>query len=97
MGAEEDDRRAPEALDAADRRRGLEAVDARHAHVEQDGGEVALQHLAQRVFAGLRAVHLGAHVLEQRAQRVQVSWLVVDQQQVHEGRLPSVATIGWSA
>src|SRR5688500_12515004 len=95
--AEEDDRGAAQALDAADRRRGLEAVDARHAHVEQDRGVLVLQHLAQRLFTRARAVQTRAQILEQRAQREQVLRLVVDQQQLHSELRIRPAMIGCSA
>src|SRR5262245_1681761 len=96
---EEDDRHPARALEAADGRGGLEAVDAWHAHVEQDRGELALEHLAQRLLARSYAVDAGAQVLEQRGQRIEVFRLVVDQQDIHRQifRLIRVAKIGCSA
>src|SRR5688572_33208055 len=87
FAGKEDDRHAAGALKAADRRRGFEAVDARHAHVEQDGRELALQHLAQRLLTGLRAMDARAQVLEQRGQGKKVLRFVVYEQDVHWRRI----------
>src|SRR5262245_15231887 len=84
LGGEEDDRYAPRALEAADGGGGLEAVDARHAHVEQDGGELALEHLAQRVLARIHAMDARAQVLEHSREGKEVLRLVVYQQYVHQ-------------
>ena len=62
----------PRALARLDQPRGLEAVHARHLHVEQDHGEVALEQAAQRGLARLRAHESLAERLENRLEREQV-------------------------
>ena len=47
-GREKDDRHVLRAIARLDHARGLEAVNARHLHIEQDDGEFALEETAQR-------------------------------------------------
>ena len=68
------------ALARADQARGLEAVDARHAHVEQDHREVVLEREAQRLLARLRHHQVLPERREQLLQREQALRLVVDEQ-----------------
>ena len=77
---QEDDRRGAAALAPADELRGLEAVHARHLHVEQDDGEVLLQQRLERLLArpGRAQAHLQR--LEHRREREQVLRPVVDEQ-----------------
>ena len=77
---QEDDRRRAAALAPADELRGLEAVHARHLHVEQDDGEVLLQQRLERLLArpGRAQAHLQR--LEHRREREQVLRPVVDEQ-----------------
>jgi hypothetical protein len=66
-----------------DARGDLEAVDARHADVEQDGREVVLRRGGERLFAGPRGDDGRAGRLEERGQRVQRRLVVVDDQQAN--------------
>ncbi len=82
VGRDEDDRHVRRALAAADERRRLEAVEARHVHVEQDDGEVALQDFLQRVLARARRDHVLLQILEDGLQHEPLVRAVVDDQDV---------------
>jgi hypothetical protein len=60
----------------------LEAVQARHLHVEQDHRELTLEQAAQRVFARLGAHESLPERLEDRLEREQILGPIVDQQDV---------------
>jgi hypothetical protein len=81
-GGQEDDRRVFGAVALTDQRRGLEPVEIRHLHVEQDYGEVQVQELAQRRRARLRGDEVRLHVPEDRLEGKEVVRLVIDQQNV---------------
>ena len=57
-GGQEDDRRRTAALAAADEAGGLEAVHARHLHVEEHDGVVVVEQRAQRLLARQRRAQL---------------------------------------
>src|SRR4051812_4082317 len=98
LRGEEDDGYAPGPLEAADGGGSLEAVDTGQADVEQDGGELAPEHLAQRILARIGAMDARAQVLEHCGQGEEILRLVVYQQYVHHACcFISVATIGCSA
>jgi hypothetical protein len=73
-------------LPLADERRRLEAVHARHAHVEQDDGEVVLQDVAQRLAPRARRDDVAVGPRQQVLQRDQAVQLVVDDEDVGLGR-----------
>jgi hypothetical protein len=52
-GGQENDRRDPRTRALADQLRGLEAVHARHPHVEQDNREIVVERAAQGFLAGI--------------------------------------------
>ena len=81
-GGQEDDRRQSRALARVQQARGLEAVDAGHAHVQQDQCEVVLERRAQRFLAGVGEQQPLTEALEQRAQGQQVLRLVVDEKDI---------------
>ena len=72
----------PRALELLDQLGGLEAVHARHLHVEQDHGELVVEQAPQRLFARLDADELLAERLEDRLEREQVLGPVVDEQEL---------------
>jgi hypothetical protein len=80
LRGEEDDRDVPGARPGPDDAGGLQAVEAGHAHVEQDDGDVLAQQRAQGLLAGLGADQPLAQGLEHRAQRSQVLAVIVDEQ-----------------
>ena len=63
-----------------DQLRGLEPVEARHAHVEQDHREVLLEQHAQRSVPRGRRPQRIAERIEHRLERPQILGLVVDEQ-----------------
>ena len=77
---EEEDRDVARALPLLDQARGLEAVDPRHLHVEQDHGEVPAEQLPERLLAGVRAHELLPERLEDGLEREQVLGAVVDEE-----------------
>ena len=79
---QEDDRNVPRPLALLDQLGGLEAVHARHLHVEQDRGEFIVQQVAQRLFARLDTDELLAQRLEDRLEREEVLRPIVDQEQL---------------
>ena len=79
-GGQEDDRDVLGPLPALDVRRGLEAVHARHLHVEQDHRVVVGEQRLQRLLAGGRADQGLAEGDEDRLEREQVLRPVVDEQ-----------------
>ena len=79
---DEDDRRALEARMIVDHRRGLEAVHARHADVEQHHRELVLHQARERLHARARADEVLAELAQDRFVGQQPRRLVVDQQDV---------------
>ncbi len=82
----EDDRRVRRAGAATDESGGLEAVELRHADVEQDHRELLAQQRAQRFGAGVRGDDAVVAVGEDRFEREQLVGAVVDQQHVDRRR-----------
>ena len=70
----------PRALELLDQLGGLEAVHARHLHVEQDHGVLVVEQASQRLFARLDADELLAERIEDRLEREEVLRPVVDEQ-----------------
>ena len=68
------------ALAFPDQPRRLEAVDARHAHVQEDHRKLLLQDAAQRLFAGIRQHQVLPQALQQLLQRHEISPVIVDDQ-----------------
>ena len=83
----EDDRDVPRALALLDQRRGFEAVQDRHLHVEQDHRDVLVEELAQSVLAGVGVEELLAERLEDRLEREQVLGPVVDEEDLGQSGL----------
>ena len=79
---QEDDRRISEPLVLPDHRRRFEAVDVRHANVEQDQREILAQQMAQRLASRAREHELPAGRGEQRLHRHQRFGVVVDDENV---------------
>jgi hypothetical protein len=77
---QEDDRDRPVLLLPADRRRRLEAVHARHLHVEQDDRELFRLQAADRLLARGSGNHPRAERLEEQLERTQAVGVVVDDQ-----------------
>ena len=70
-------------LRALDHLRELEPADARHLDVEHDRRDVVIeQQRAARVSASVGAQEAVARIVEDRLERVEVSRLVVDEQDV---------------
>jgi hypothetical protein len=82
IGRDENDRRVRGLLAAANQRRGLEAIEPRHVHVEQDQREIVFEHLAQRVVARGRRVEVLLQILEDGAVDEQLVGPIVDDQDV---------------
>ena len=78
----EDDGNVRAALARLDEACGLVAVEARHAHVHEDGGEVFVQDAAQGLLPRERGDQALAERLEDRADRGEVRRLVIDDQHV---------------
>ena len=82
-GGDQDDRGVPVARVAADHRRELEAVELRHADVDQHhrdvGPQQLLERFARRAGADQRRVEVGEH----RFVREQLPRLVVDEQDLN--------------
>jgi hypothetical protein len=77
---QEDDRDVARPLTGLDQLGGLDAVHARHLDVEQDHREVADEHLAQRLLAGVGLDDVDAQRLQDGLQRDAVLAPVVDEQ-----------------
>ena len=76
----------------ADQFRGLVAVEVGHRDVEQDQGEIALQHLLERGAAGRGADEVVGGLDEDGLERQQVLLVIVDEQDVdllRHARVPS--------
>ena len=100
VGGDEDDRRVLAARPRPDERRGLEAVHDRHAHVEQDDGEVPVEERPQRLLPGADLHDVLAELGEDRLERDQLVGVVVYHQDVDpivQDRPPTVSTRagGW--
>jgi hypothetical protein len=87
-GGEKDDGRVLGARPPADQRRGLEAVHVRHADVEEDHGEVALEQRAQRVAPRADRDDAGRHVGQDRRDGGQLVRRVVHHQDGRELGIP---------
>ena len=61
----------------------LEAVHARHLHIENGQGELMSQQQLQRLLGRFGLVHPDARRLQQRIQSQQVLRQVIDDEQVH--------------
>ena len=79
---EEDDRDVLRALAGLDRLRRLEAVDARHLHVEKDDGEILIEQAAKRIGAGRRPHETLSERLENGLEREKILPAVVDEEDV---------------
>ena len=66
-----------------DQRGGLEAVHARHAHIQQDDGKVVLHELLERIHAGAGRDQVLAQLCQDDLVGEQARRLVVDEQHVH--------------
>ncbi len=84
-GGDEDDRDLPGFLGAAHQFGQLEAVHARHLHVEKGHGKVVLEQQRQRLFTGAGLEDLAARAPDHGVQGLQVFRQIVDDQQF--GRL----------
>ena len=82
VGGDEDDRRVRRPLVLPDELGGLEAVDVRHVDVEQDDGELAREHLAQRLRARAHHHQVLLELLEDRPEDEQLLRQIVDDQDV---------------
>jgi hypothetical protein len=83
---QEHDRRLPEAPGVLDHLRQLKAVDPGHLDVENHGRDVVLQQQAQRLIGVLGPEEPIPGAFQDRLERVEVSGLVVDQQDVYRAR-----------
>ena len=75
---QEEDRDVPRALAPLDQLGGLEAVEARHLHIEEDHGELVLEQVAEGLVSRRRGDKPVAERLEDRLEREQVLRAVVD-------------------
>ena len=82
VGGDEDDRRVRRPLVLPDELGGLQAVDVRHVDVEQDDGELAREHLAQRLRARAHHHQVLLELLEDRPEDEQLLRQIVDDQDV---------------
>ncbi len=82
-GADEDDGDLLGTLGAAHQLGQLEAVHARHLHIENGQGELMSQQQLQRLLGRFGLVHPDARRLQQRIQSQQVLRQVIDDEQVH--------------
>ena len=76
----EDDRDLPRAVARLDQPRGLEPVEPRHLHVEQDHRVVVLQQRLERLLARRRRRHAAVQRREHRLHRNEVVVAIVDEQ-----------------
>jgi hypothetical protein len=81
--ADEDDRRRLGARTLADERRGLEAVHARHVHVEQDDGELLLQQATQCLLARRCLDQILTELLQQHLVREELIRAVINDQDIY--------------
>jgi hypothetical protein len=101
----EDDRHVTRALALLDQRRGLEAVELGHLHVEEDHGDLVAEELPERLVAGVRVQQRLSERREDAFEREQVLRPVVDEEDVRHlglgprwGNLPVPPNpLHWSA
>ena len=79
---DEDDRRLLKPRMLPDHGRELEAVELRHAHVDQHDGDLALEQLLERLARRARLDQVLAELLEHHLVAQELGRLVVDQQDV---------------
>src|SRR5205085_8660611 len=79
---QENDRRVARLLAFTNERRGFEAVEVGHLHVEEDDCELAIEQMFERAIPALGAHQVLPHLSEDRLEREEVVGLVVDQQYV---------------
>ncbi|MNP34615.1 hypothetical protein D3C76_1279120 [compost metagenome] len=84
-GTDENDRNVLGLLGATHQLGQLEAIHARHLHIENGQGEFVLQHQRQGLFGRLGLMHLAVFALDQRVEGQQVFRQVVDDQQFGDG------------
>ena len=70
----------------AQKLRGLESVHSRHVDIEQDDGELALEHSLESLLSGAGLDDLGIDSLENRAVRQALLGQVVDDEDPRTGR-----------
>ena len=82
VGGDEDDRDVRGAAATADQGRGLESVQAGHVDVEEDGREIPIQHLLQRLLAGSSGKQVLPDILQNRQVDEQLIGPIVDDQEI---------------
>ena len=81
-GGNEDDRRLLEPRMIADHGSELEAVQLRHANIDQDDGNLVLEQLLQRLAGRRRLDQVLTEVTQNDLVAQKLGWLVVDQEDV---------------
>ena len=95
---DEDDRGRLEARMLADHRRQLEAVELRHADIDQHDRDLVLQQLLQRLARRVALIRFSPSSLEDHLVAQQLGRLVVDQQDVDlVVRRPCIAVLSDAA
>ncbi len=79
----QDDRRLPTTRMLPDHRRQLEAVELRHADVDQHHRDVGLEQMLERLARRVRLDEVLAHVAQNRLIAEQLARLIIDHQDVH--------------
>jgi hypothetical protein len=82
VGRDEDDRDVRRALPAANERSRFEPVDTGHVHVEEDHGEIPLQHLAQRLLTRVDVNEVLSELVEDRLEDDVLVRSIVDDEDV---------------
>ena len=80
VGRENDDRHAVAAVDLLQERRGREAIELGHLQVQQDEREVLVLRLRDRLPARAREHEALPERLEDRFERDEVRWMIIDEQ-----------------
>jgi len=86
VGRDQDDGRVPCVAVLTQELGSLQPVHAGHVNVEQNEGELLVEHALQRLFAGLRHNDLGVQALEGRAVNHAFLRQVIDDQNSRPGR-----------
>ena len=98
IAGEEKNRDLPRSRAAADQLGGFKAVHLGHSHVQQDGREIVVQKVAERLLAGVRQHQFFAQTAERRLQRHKVLRCIVHQKNLdpafHGGLLSDLCCVG---